>query len=448
MSSIGSLHDILQVHCFASSSNFVVTRFNILLPSLATPIIPTSQDKPGRLLLENDLDPLQKHLGALLVALGNRQAEQVASRRDALSRSGSSSSRGRLVGSSSSLLRRGEDVVDVTAAAPGRSHSAGRGEGRLGQRGDLGQVVSPRAAGRELVQAEDLVEELVGGGLAGGGREVVVGDLGGARDEGGHGHEDAERLLDALLRLEDLVQGDGEGDLRLGRGRGGGGGRRGGRLLGLLLLLGRDLDVAEVEVRQLGGVAHELARGLGVDGAQVGEDVALEQAPGGARGLDAADGVLVEAVLVDEVLDGGVERVPLLAGLAGVLLLGLGGLAAFGGGALGGGFGLGGLGGGGGLLVLFGGDLEGGEVVAGLGDDGDAGADLNGLGAVAGGDLEHDAVVLGLDVHGGLVGLDLEEYVAGGEGLALLDLPAGDVTLRHGRGQGGHGEVLRGEASC
>ncbi|KAL3306072.1 pyruvate dehydrogenase e2 component (dihydrolipoamide acetyltransferase) [Colletotrichum asianum] len=446
MSSIGSLHDILQVHCFASSSNFVVTSFNILLPSLATPIIPTSQDKPGRLLLENDLDPFQKHLGALLVALGNRQAEQVASRRDALGRSGSSSSRN-LLRSGSSLLRRGEDVVNVAAAASGRSDGAGRGEGRLGQRGDLGQVVSPRAAGRELVQAEDLVEELVGGGLAGGGRQVVVGDLGGARDEGGHGHEDAERLLDTLLRLEDLVQGDGEGDLGLHGGRGGGGGRRGGRLLGLLLLLGRDLDVAEVEVRQLGGVAHELARGLGVDGAQVGEDVALEQAAGGARGLDPADGVLVEAVLVDEVLDGGVEGVPLLAGLAGVLLLGLGGLAAFGGGALGGGFGLGGLRGGGGL-VLFGGDLEGGEVVAGLGDDGNAGANLDGLGAVAGGDLEHDAVVLGLDVHGGLVGLDLEEDVAGGEGLALLDLPAGDVTLRHGRGQGGHGEVLRGEASC
>lgn len=358
----------------------------------------------------------------------------------------SSSSSDRLL-SSSVLGGCGEEVDNISR---GRSLGrAGSQERRLGQGGDLGHVVSARAAGCQLVEAEDLVEELVGGGLAGRGGQVVVGDLGGAGDKGGDGHEDTKGGLDALLGLEDLCEGDGEGDLGVNR-RGGGLGLLGGGSGGLLLR--RDLDVAQVEVGHLDGAVHDLGGSFGVDGAQVGEDVTLEEAAVGARGLDLVDGVLVEAVAVDEGLDGGEEWVSLLAGLgagslgrAALLLRGgrrRRGTVALGCWLLGGG---GGLRGGG---VVFSGNLERGEVVTGLGDDGDTGADLDGLGAVTGGDLEHDAVVLSLDVHGGLIRLDLEEHVAGGEGFALLDLPAGDATLRHGWGEGRHGEVLGREASC
>lgn len=347
----------------------------------------------------------------------------------------------------------GQEVNDVDLGG-GLGLGGDAGEGRRGQGGDLGDVEAAGRLGGNLVEAEDLVEQLVGRGLVVGGQgQLVVGQLGGARDKGGQGQERAERGLDLLLGLDDGLHGDGDGNDEI-LGDGGLGGVGG--LCGLGRGGGRgDLDVAQVQV----GVVVEALLDVGRPGlgghAQVGEHVALEEAALGPSRGDLADGGLVQLVLLDQVLDRGVQGVLLgrrlsarrLLPLAGVssLLLG-GGLArlAGGGGVLlgGGGVVLGRLGGGLGRLV--GGELEGADVVAGLGEDADAGADLDALAAVALEDLHHDAVVLGLDVHGGLVRLDLEEHVAGHELVALLDLPRRNVALGHGRRQGGHGEVLGG----
>ena len=94
--------------------------------------------------------------------------------------------------------------------------------------------------------------------------------------------------------------------------------------------------------------------------------------------------------------------------------------------------------------VLLSQDLEAVDVVALLRSDGNPLADLDALGLAALDDLEHNAIVLCLNVHGCLVGLDLQKHISGCEGLALLDSPVGDVALGHGGRKSRHGEVLRG----
>ncbi|KAI6771995.1 hypothetical protein HG530_002953 [Fusarium avenaceum] len=100
------------------------------------------------------------------------------------------------------------------------------------------------------------------------------------------------------------------------------------------------------------------------------------------------------------------------------------------------------------LGLLVGGDLERVDIVASLSNNTNARSNLHGLAAICNHDLEHDTVVLGLNIHAGLVGLDLEQHITGAERLPLLDLPRSNVTLGHGGREGRHGEVLGGEASC
>jgi hypothetical protein len=54
---------------------------------------------------------------------------------------------------------------------------------------------------------------------------------------------------------------------------------------------------------------------------------------------------------------------------------------------------------------------------------------------------------LRFNVHLCLVGFDLEEDIAGGEGVAFLDLPARDIALGHGRRKRRHVKALRGKRS-
>ncbi len=58
-------------------------------------------------------------------------------------------------------------------------------------------------------------------------------------------------------------------------------------------------------------------------------------------------------------------------------------------------------------------------------------------------DPGYRAVIDALHLHGGLVGLDLGDHVAGGDLVALLDVPLGQVALLHGRREGGHEDVDR-----
>lgn len=320
-----------------------------------------------------------------------------------------------------------------------------------GDRRYLRQVDATRAIGRlDLVKTKNGIKQLAGGGLMVREGKVVVGHLGGAGDEGGHGQEDTKRVLDLVLYLDDLGERDGHVNLKRQLLGGGGGGSV---LLGCgcRLLLG-DLDVAQVEVSHVVETGRDGGRSVGVDGAEVGENIALEQAPIGAGGLDLVEVGLANAVALDQVLDRGEQRILLLKGLVargglsllafttGRLGLGLlvrGGRSGLGGGRRGGRLGL-----------RIGRDLEAGNVVSGLGEDGDASANGDGLAAVLGHDLHHDTVLLGLDIHGGLVRLNLEQDVAGAKVFALLDAPAGDISLGHGRRQCGHYKVLGGEASC
>jgi hypothetical protein len=53
-------------------------------------------------------------------------------------------------------------------------------------------------------------------------------------------------------------------------------------------------------------------------------------------------------------------------------------------------------------------------------------------------DLAHHAFVHRLEFHRGLVGLDLGEDVAGGDGVALLHQPFGERAFLHRGGERGH----------
>jgi hypothetical protein len=63
------------------------------------------------------------------------------------------------------------------------------------------------------------------------------------------------------------------------------------------------------------------------------------------------------------------------------------------------------------------------------------------LGAVGDHDLAERAFIDRLDLHGRLVGLDLGDDVAGGDGIALGLQPFGQFALFHGRGKRGHQDV-------
>ena len=54
------------------------------------------------------------------------------------------------------------------------------------------------------------------------------------------------------------------------------------------------------------------------------------------------------------------------------------------------------------------------------------------LGAFGHQDLAYPAVIDGLDFHGGLVGLDLGDHVAGTYLIALPHMPFGERALLHG----------------
>ena len=69
--------------------------------------------------------------------------------------------------------------------------------------------------------------------------------------------------------------------------------------------------------------------------------------------------------------------------------------------------------------------------------------DLHALGAFGDQQLRHLALVDRLHLHGGLVGLDLGDDVAGLDGLAFLDQPLGELALLHGGRQRGHQDLGR-----
>src|SRR5262249_59211615 len=63
-------------------------------------------------------------------------------------------------------------------------------------------------------------------------------------------------------------------------------------------------------------------------------------------------------------------------------------------------------------------------------------------------DLRQHAFIGGFHLHGGLVGLDLGDDVAGGDLVALLLQPFRQIALFHGGGQGRHEHVDRHGASA
>ena len=76
-----------------------------------------------------------------------------------------------------------------------------------------------------------------------------------------------------------------------------------------------------------------------------------------------------------------------------------------------------------------------------LQDHRDHRVDLHVLGALGDDDLADLALVDRLDFHRRLVGLDLGDHVAGGDGVALLDVPLGELALLHRGRERGHGDV-------
>ena len=52
--------------------------------------------------------------------------------------------------------------------------------------------------------------------------------------------------------------------------------------------------------------------------------------------------------------------------------------------------------------------------------------------------LRENTLLLELEVHLGLVGLDLDQHLTRGNRIAGFLLPSTNVARRHGRGQGGH----------
>jgi hypothetical protein len=55
-------------------------------------------------------------------------------------------------------------------------------------------------------------------------------------------------------------------------------------------------------------------------------------------------------------------------------------------------------------------------------------------------ELSQNTILLELEVHLGLVGLDLDEDITGSEGVTGVLLPCADVARGHGGREGGHGD--------
>ncbi|MNS87384.1 hypothetical protein D3C72_1213260 [compost metagenome] len=72
---------------------------------------------------------------------------------------------------------------------------------------------------------------------------------------------------------------------------------------------------------------------------------------------------------------------------------------------------------------------------------GDRGVDLHAFSAFGDQDVGDFAFIDGLDLHRGLVSLDLGDHVAGGDNIPDLDVPLGQNALLHGRRQGRHQDV-------
>ena len=88
--------------------------------------------------------------------------------------------------------------------------------------------------------------------------------------------------------------------------------------------------------------------------------------------------------------------------------------------------------------------LGGGALALAFGQQrGDRRVDLDALGAGFHQQLADLALVDRLHLHGGLVGLDLGDDVAGLDLLALLDEPLGELALLHGGRQRGHQDLGR-----
>jgi hypothetical protein len=82
------------------------------------------------------------------------------------------------------------------------------------------------------------------------------------------------------------------------------------------------------------------------------------------------------------------------------------------------------------------------DVLAGLAEDGDRRAELDGV-ALLDQELQQHALVLEGEVHVGLVGLDLGDEVSGRHLVALLLDPPHQHALFHGRGQLRQSDDLR-----
>ena len=86
---------------------------------------------------------------------------------------------------------------------------------------------------------------------------------------------------------------------------------------------------------------------------------------------------------------------------------------------------------------------QGGHILALAQQHRDDGIDRHPLGAGGNQDAAHHAVLDGFQFHGGLIGLDLGQDIAGFDGIALGLEPFGELALGHGRGQSGHQNLNR-----
>ena len=81
---------------------------------------------------------------------------------------------------------------------------------------------------------------------------------------------------------------------------------------------------------------------------------------------------------------------------------------------------------------------DGARVLAVGQNHGDRGIDRDIVGAFRDHDLAEPPLVDGFDLHGGLVGLDLGDDIAGAHRVTLVLQPFGELALLHGRRQRGH----------
>ena len=91
--------------------------------------------------------------------------------------------------------------------------------------------------------------------------------------------------------------------------------------------------------------------------------------------------------------------------------------------------------------------FQGGRILAVGEDHGDRRIDRDVVGAFRHQNLAERALVDRFHFHGGFVGLDLGDHVAGFDGVALFLEPLGEIALLHRRRQGGHQNLSRHDCS-